>query len=71
MRQRGTRALVLSGGTVVDGTRAPRFVADVRIEGDRIAAIGTSLPKRDAEVQDVTQYAELWLRDLCTAADKH
>ena len=54
MRQRGTRALVLSGGTVVDGTRAPRFVADVRIEGDRIAAIGTSLPKRDAEVHDVT-----------------
>ena len=54
MRQRENHALVLSGGTVVDGTRAPRFVADVRIEGDRIAAIGTSLPKRDAEVHDVT-----------------
>ena len=26
----------------------------MRIEGDRIAAIGTSLPTRDAEVRDVT-----------------
>jgi N-acyl-D-amino-acid deacylase len=54
MRQGPNRALVLRGGTVVDGTGAPRFVADVRIEGDRIAAVGTNLPKRDAEVQDVT-----------------
>lgn len=32
--------LVLRGGTLVDGTGAPRFVGDVAIEGDRIVAVG-------------------------------
>ncbi|WP_454739367.1 N-acyl-D-amino-acid deacylase family protein [Cupriavidus necator] len=32
--------VVLRGGTVIDGTGAPRFDADVGIEGRRIAAIG-------------------------------
>uniref|UniRef100_UPI003F4910EC N-acyl-D-amino-acid deacylase family protein n=1 Tax=Cupriavidus yeoncheonensis TaxID=1462994 RepID=UPI003F4910EC len=32
--------VVLRGGTVIDGTGAPRFDADVAIEGQRIAAIG-------------------------------
>ena len=31
---------ILRGGSVVDGTGAPRFRADVAIAGDRIAAIG-------------------------------
>lgn len=35
--------LLLRGGTVVDGTGAPARVADVAIDGDRIAAIGASL----------------------------
>src|SRR5438094_5505170 len=47
------RALILKGGTVVDGTGAARFVADVRIEGERIAAIGANLATQDADVQDV------------------
>src|SRR5947207_3554457 len=47
------RALVLRGGTVIDGTGAPRFVADVRIEGERISAIGAQLPPQGAEVVDV------------------
>ena len=47
------RALVLRGGTVVDGTGAPRFAADVRIEGERIAAVGANLATQDADVQDV------------------
>jgi N-acyl-D-amino-acid deacylase len=33
--------LILREATVIDGTRAPRFEADVAIEGDRIAAIGS------------------------------
>jgi N-acyl-D-amino-acid deacylase len=32
--------LILRNGTVVDGTRAPRYTADVAINADRIAAIG-------------------------------
>src|SRR5213079_2545511 len=43
-------ALLLRGGTVIDGTGASRFGADVRIEGDRIAAIGASLPADGAAV---------------------
>jgi len=35
-------------GTVVDGTRAPRFVADIGIRDGRIAAIGR-LPEADAD----------------------
>ena len=50
---RNHHALVLRGGTVVDGTGAPRFLADVRIEDDRIAAVGANLPAQDADVQDV------------------
>ena len=46
--------LLLTGGTVVDGTGAPRRVADVAIRGDRIVAIGTSLSRRGAaRVEDV------------------
>lgn len=36
----GRYALLIRGGTVIDGTRAPRFAADVAIRGGRIAAIG-------------------------------
>src|SRR5687768_7129406 len=37
--QEPTYDLVLRGGTVVDGTGAPRYRADVAIRGDRIARI--------------------------------
>ncbi len=47
-------ALLLRGGTVIDGTGAPRLVADVSIEGERIAAVGLRLPAHGAEVIDVT-----------------
>jgi N-acyl-D-aspartate/D-glutamate deacylase len=33
--------LVIRGGTVVDGTGAPRRVADVALDGERISAVGT------------------------------
>jgi N-acyl-D-amino-acid deacylase len=54
MNEGRNRAIVLKGGTVVDGTGEPRFVADVRIEGDRIAAVGANVLTHDAKVQDVT-----------------
>ena len=33
-------SLLIRNGTVIDGTRAPRFQADIGIEGGRIASIG-------------------------------
>jgi len=45
-------ALLLRGGTVIDGTGAPRFAADVRIEGDRIVAVGANLAARGAVAID-------------------
>jgi N-acyl-D-amino-acid deacylase len=42
--------LLLRGGTVVDGSGARRFPADVRVERGRIAAIGPDLSKSNAEV---------------------
>ena len=35
--------LLLRGGNVVDGTGAPARVADVAIDGDRVAAVGRGL----------------------------
>jgi N-acyl-D-amino-acid deacylase len=51
--ERRDAPLVLRGGTVIDGTGAARFVADVRVEGERIAAVGAHLPTHGAEVRDV------------------
>ncbi len=42
--------LIIRGATVVDGTRAPRFRADVGVRGDRIARVG-ALEKSRAEVE--------------------
>jgi len=38
--------LVLRGGEVVDGTGAPRVVADVAVKGDRIVAVAPDFPGR-------------------------
>ncbi len=35
---------MVRGGEVVDGTGAPRFPADVAVNGDRIAAVGPGIP---------------------------
>jgi len=51
---RSDGALVLRGGTIVDGTGEPRYRADLRVEGDRIAAIGPALPADGAAIIDVT-----------------
>ena len=47
-------SIVIKGGTVVDGTGAPGFVADVLIDGDRIVAIGPDLDIPDATMLDAT-----------------
>jgi N-acyl-D-amino-acid deacylase len=44
----GGPSTLITGATVVDGTGQPRFEADVRIEGDRIAAVG-ELKRRPGE----------------------
>jgi N-acyl-D-amino-acid deacylase len=36
--------LIIVNGTVVDGSGAPGFIADVAISDDRIVAIGSNLP---------------------------
>jgi N-acyl-D-aspartate/D-glutamate deacylase len=47
--------LLLTGGTVIDGTGAPRRVADVAIVGDRIVAVAPGLSRARAKrVVDVT-----------------
>jgi len=52
MNERQHRALVIQGGTVIDGTGSPGFAADVRVEGERITAVGPGVSTRDADVLD-------------------
>lgn len=44
--------LIIRGGTVIDGTRAPRIDADVGIAGGRIAAIGDLAGQRGRDELD-------------------
>ena len=46
--------LLLRGGTVIDGTGAARFTADVRVEDGRIADVGAELSSTGAKVLDVS-----------------
>src|SRR5262245_22497681 len=45
-----TYDLILRGATVIDGTRAPRFEADIAVEGDRIAEVGSVSSKARQEI---------------------
>src|SRR5512132_4176252 len=47
-----TWSLLIKNGTVVDGSGAPGIVADVALEGDRIAAIGPNLTGEAARTID-------------------
>jgi N-acyl-D-aspartate/D-glutamate deacylase len=42
--------LVIRGGTVVDGTGAPRRVADVAVDGAKITAVGSGLERGRREI---------------------
>lgn len=42
--------IVIRNGTVVDGSGAPKFVGDIAIDGDRIAAVGVVSGKGDKEI---------------------
>jgi N-acyl-D-amino-acid deacylase len=44
------RTVLIAGAVVVDGTGGPRRQADVRIEGDRIAAVGRLRPREGETV---------------------
>ena len=44
-----TEAILIRGGTVVDGTGAARFDADVRVDGGIIEEVGTGLEPRSGE----------------------
>ncbi len=45
-----TYDLLLSRGTVIDGTGQAEFAADVAVTGDRIVAVKPNLPHREAKV---------------------
>src|SRR3712207_1597239 len=49
-------AVVLSGGTIVDGTGAPSYRGDVLIEGDRITGVGRISAPPGAEHVDASGY---------------
>ncbi len=42
--------LVIRGGTVVDGTGAPRRVADVAVDGEKITAVGSDVGRGRREI---------------------
>ena len=49
-----TKSSVIVGATIIDGSGRPGFRASVRIQGDRIAAIGRLKPKPGEEVIDAS-----------------
>src|SRR5438093_4387901 len=42
--------LVIRNASVIDGTRAPRYQADIAVQGGKIAAVGRDLPKAAKEI---------------------
>ena len=46
--------ILIRGGTVIDGTGAPGFAADVRIQGGRIAEVGANLRPAGEQVIDAS-----------------
>ena len=46
--------LIIKGGTIVDGTRTPRYISDIAIKDDKIAKIGGLRGSRATKVLDAS-----------------
>ena len=56
----------IKGGTVVDGTRVPRYRADVWIKDGKIAQIGGRAPGFANKVIDADGLSSLRASSICT-----
>ncbi len=43
-------SLLIQGGIIIDGTGAPRFMADIRITGETISEIGKLIPRKGEQI---------------------
>ena len=62
--------LIIRNSTVIDGTRAPRYEADIAIEGGRIAAIGSVSGKAKKEIDAKGKIAAPGFIDAHTHDDR-
>jgi N-acyl-D-amino-acid deacylase len=62
--------LIIRNATVIDGTRAPRFEADIAIEGGRIAGIGSISGKAKKEIDAKGRIAAPGFIDAHTHDDR-
>ena len=65
-----TADLVIRNATVIDGTRVPRFVADIAVADGRIAEIGPGLPKGRSELDASGRIAAPGFIDAHTHDDR-
>src|SRR5258708_37932456 len=62
--------LVIRNATVIDGTRAPRYAAEIALTGGKIAAIGKDLPKGANELDASGKVAAPGFIDAHTHDDR-
>src|SRR5258706_7822492 len=62
--------LVIRNATVIDGTRAPRYAADIALTGGKIAAIGKDLPNGAKELDASGKVAAPGFIDAHTHDDR-
>ena len=61
--------LVIRGGTLVDGTGAPKRQADIAIDGDRIVAVGQGVGEGRREIDATGQIVAPGWVDIHTHYD--
>jgi len=62
--------LVIRNASVIDGTRAPRYQADIAVQGGKIAAVGRDLPKAAKEIDASGKVAAPGFIDAHTHDDR-